>query len=1022
MTRYSIARATRARTRSIATAAAVAMLAMGVTLPAAAAKTAPTPAAASPTAARCTQHAAHRPSDEWLTCIGVRATVSRAPAVGEDTTLDVTLTSDIENDSASLRVELPAGLSFVDAPSASIANTRGLDGVSRVTRATRPTAVRAGGTAHYRYVVRADRPGAMHVSARVNAPTAPGTIDGGYDDVFFTVGATAATSRLAASAAPAHSGTAAVPAGTVIAAPRTARHDAVPPKSLAPAQDERSISASAQAPVGQSCAIGGWFYVDNNSATRAAFNETVQAWDHDDLSADDLLASGVIGQDGRYRLCFANDDGETGGTQEVYVRFTTTNTRWRVRNTAALNQDYFFTTGTVSVCDTCENEFGNVQPGDNSLMRALHAFDEINDLWQTIHGPNQCWDANDTSNCRQMIVNWTSTSTDGTRYLPGTDDIHLVAVDPDAQIVVVHEASHALMDDVYDDAMPPNPNCNPHSIVGSTSLGCAWTEGFAEWLPAQVYNDPNFRWPNGNVQDLEGPSYSAFGWSDGDTVEGRVAGAMIDISDANNEANWDFAAEGIGPQYTTFLNQISNTFGEFVNDRVAQGYEFSDALSRGSTFQNTIDYDFRNPLLSQAEKSLPNLPGGENFGLNTTRAYWSVVGVQPWPGDDDDITVYDNRNFSGLLASSTRGGSDIDWVAIDSNRRAYGDYYPRVVPYSGLNNPIVVEFSEGSTIVPDGVAGAAFSNTDVANVADTFLTAGQPTFFRIVPSGGLDVRVALVRSNASDASSFVVPSTGAAFTVDNGGAGGEEVFSYTESANQYDGLVVTNQGYAGGYYLFRDTSAPTGSVVIGAGNPSRTAFKNITLQTAASDAQTGVYQMRVAVDGTLDTETWEPYHTTKAVTLPGSDGTKTVAVQYRNNATMVSPVYTDTIVFDTRANLTETSITNPPATVARGGSFSVTDTVKNTGRHATTVTTRTRYYVSTNTTKGSGDPLLGGGRNVAALAAGATNSGSATVTVPATGVHGTFYVLACADDTALVAEFAESDNCRASATRVTIPS
>jgi hypothetical protein len=968
----------------------------------------------------CTQRAAHRPHDEWATCIGVRAEATRAPALGDDTTINVTVTSDVARDAASLRVDLPTGLRFVNAAGASVAAARSLDGIATVSRASLRTSFAAGATHHYQFVVHADHTGAMQVPVAVLAPAGAGRIDGAHDDVFLTVGATAASSHLGAAPAPTTSGTAAVNGGPALAAPQPQRHDLATPGGPRPSRDEAARSGL-NAPAGQSCAVGGWVYVDNNTVTRSATNETVQAWDHDTFSGDDLLAVGVIGFDGRYRLCFANDDGDPfdDSTQEVYVRFLTTNTQWRVRDTPGGNNTYTFGTGTVDVCDTCEHDFGNLQPSDGTLMRGLHAFDAMNDLWLFVHGSNQCFDRNDGT-CRQMVANWTSTSTDGTFYSRDGNDIHLAADDPNSPTTIVHESSHALMDDVDEDAMPASPNCNPHSIPGVTSQGCAWVEGFAEWLPARVYNDPFFRWPDGSSLNLENPTWGTTGWGNGDSVEGRVAGAMIDISDTSNESFWDFAGEGTGNQYTTFVNTIPNNFNEFATiDRPAQGFEFSDGLSRASTYQNTIDYDFRDPLASSVEKVRPTPNPAQNYGLNTTRNYWSVIGIRPPLGTDDDLNVYDNRNLTGLLSSSAFGSNTIDWVAIDGNRRSPGDYYPRVNQYAGTGN-YGIEYYEGSTTVTDGFHAPSFGVNDVVRTEDTFLNQSVPTYFRIVPSGGLDIEAFLVRSTDAQPASFVTSRTGAAAISNGGGFGGEEAFSYTESASQWDGLIVTNKGGSGSYTVFRDTTAPTGSVLIGAGDPPRTQLRHVTLQTAATDGQTGVYQMRVAVDGVLDTEPWQAYATTLPVILPAGDGTKTVAVQYRNNALQQSAVYTDTIVLDTRANLVVTSVTNPPGTAARGASFNITDTTRNSGRTATSINTVNRYYLSTNTTKGSGDRRLGGSRTVPPLAIGASNSATVSVTVPSNAVHGVYYVLACADDTALVSEYAESDNCRASATTVTV--
>src|SRR5207245_7134850 len=59
-------------------------------------------------------------------------------------------------------------------------------------------------------------------------------------------------------------------------------------------------------------------------------------------------------------------------------------------------------------------------------------------------------------------------------------------------------------------------------------------------------------------------------------------------------------------------------------------------------------------------------------------------------------------------------------------------------------------------------------------------------------------------------------------------------------------------------------------------------------------------------------------------------------------------------------DLTETSVTNPPATVLEGSSFSVTDSVQNIG-NVTAAAWTTRYYLS-NTTSHSGAGLRPGRR------------------------------------------------------------
>jgi subtilase family serine protease len=123
----------------------------------------------------------------------------------------------------------------------------------------------------------------------------------------------------------------------------------------------------------------------------------------------------------------------------------------------------------------------------------------------------------------------------------------------------------------------------------------------------------------------------------------------------------------------------------------------------------------------------------------------------------------------------------------------------------------------------------------------------------------------------------------------------------------------------------------------------------------------------------------------------------------------------------TRPDLLEDTVSNPPTTKARGTTFSVTGTTRNAGTVASGAST-TRYYLSLDGLKNAGDTLLVGSRAVPGLAAGATTSpGTVTVTIPSTTPLNTYFLLlACADDLNAVVETNEGNNCKASATGVTV--
>ena len=106
----------------------------------------------------------------------------------------------------------------------------------------------------------------------------------------------------------------------------------------------------------------------------------------------------------------------------------------------------------------------------------------------------------------------------------------------------------------------------------------------------------------------------------------------------------------------------------------------------------------------------------------------------------------------------------------------------------------------------------------------------------------------------------------------------------------------------------------------------------------------------------------------------------------------------------TRPDLVVTAVTDPPTAAAPGSTFKIWDTVQNQGAIAAT-SSLTRFYLSRDVQKGAGDLLLGGSRAVPPLAAGASSAGALlNVTIPSTTPLDTYYVLACADDTATVAE------------------
>lgn len=102
------------------------------------------------------------------------------------------------------------------------------------------------------------------------------------------------------------------------------------------------------------------------------------------------------------------------------------------------------------------------------------------------------------------------------------------------------------------------------------------------------------------------------------------------------------------------------------------------------------------------------------------------------------------------------------------------------------------------------------------------------------------------------------------------------------------------------------------------------------------------------------------------------------------------------------------SALSAPSKSGAGATITVTETTKNQGVNSAGAST-TRLYLSTNSTLDAADIVLGN-RTVLALAPGATNSGSVSVTIPPGTATGTYSLIDQADADNVVPETNESNN------------
>jgi subtilase family serine protease len=109
-------------------------------------------------------------------------------------------------------------------------------------------------------------------------------------------------------------------------------------------------------------------------------------------------------------------------------------------------------------------------------------------------------------------------------------------------------------------------------------------------------------------------------------------------------------------------------------------------------------------------------------------------------------------------------------------------------------------------------------------------------------------------------------------------------------------------------------------------------------------------------------------------------------------------------------DLVISSVSPPPSQIQPGKKFSATAATTNQGT-ASSLSTKTRWYLSVDAAKDTSDVRLTGALSIAALAPGETVTAGRTVTVPTATPAGTYQVLVCADDTSTTVEIVESNNC-----------
>jgi subtilase family serine protease len=442
------------------------------------------------------------------------------------------------------------------------------------------------------------------------------------------------------------------------------------------------------------------------------------------------------------------------------------------------------------------------------------------------------------------------------------------------------------------------------------------------------------------------------------------AGATIAVSDTT-------ANQGGGPataSVTRFYLSPNTTLDG--TDTPLSGAHVVPALGPGTTHSGSTSL------------TLPTVPAG---------TYYIIAKA------DDDNDVLESKETNNTLAKSILIGGDLAVTAItapastgagaaltisDSTTNQGGGSVGSTTTRFYFSTDSSLDGNDtllGSRIVPALAAGAVSS----AATSVTIPTGIVGTYYLLAKADADDAVAETAETNNLGARSVVVGSdlSVSSVTAPAKGAAGSSIVVTDTTTNQGGGDAPAS---AVAFYL-STTSA---------GGPS-----DVLLE--------GSRGVAALAPGTSSTGT-------TTVTIPAGTGAGTFYIIAKADA---ANVVTETNeANNTRSksisigpDLTFSSLSLSPITVAAGGTLTVSDTVTNQGAGNAAPST-TRFYLSTNSALDASDIALAPGRAVVQLSSGGASPGSTSVTIPVDTAPRTYYVIAQADSDGVVAESAENNN------------
>jgi hypothetical protein len=264
---------------------------------------------------------------------------------------------------------------------------------------------------------------------------------------------------------------------------------------------------------------GRLLFLDIDGIWKPLVNVSVNLWDEDFL-IDENLGNVASGWDGRWSFTVNDDDGWFQDGRDIYYTFKLENTRLSTGSCNFLSGAYEWKSSVhEDLPDGTVLDFGDETAGDN--MESLQVWSTLNLAWNhavVVGG----WDPGKIGSCFPSS---------GTFY---DGNVNVVGSDNDGPDSITHEYGHGLMAHAYNGG-DPSPGGDHGFGDCNQNQSLSWSEGWATGFMLSARPDGTYNWHEGQAgQPIEMFSSTCHL---GETSEGWVAAALLDMMDSNDDNN-----------------------------------------------------------------------------------------------------------------------------------------------------------------------------------------------------------------------------------------------------------------------------------------------------------------------------------------------------------------------------------------------------------------------------------------------------------------------------------------------------